>query len=532
MERSKENKLLAQTLHPLEVKLLLGFPEKGQFPGSELEERSKLAAPQVRTAIEWLKAKNLVELKDSATVIEVGLTELGERYQRTSIPELLVLECLKKQGSMPIGKIATEVNTGREEELLLADEVQPALGNLKPLGCISFLAGGLVQAEDSAKGESELKAKQDLIAEIYQQQTLILEKCSPAQQEIVQQNAKKRGKAKGIFRIEENKINAYALSDEGRVIRQTLQALGMTGEEIQELTPEIIAEGGWQTRGFRKYNINLKPTRQVVGKLHSYREYMDFIKRKMVGLGFQELTGPLVETEFWDMDALFMPQFHSAREIHDVYFVKSPQQARSIEEPFLSNVAAAHENGVPGSVHGWGYKFDRERTKRLVLRSQTTALSVRKLAAQPEIPGKYFGMARCFRYDQVDASHAPDFFQLEGIVVDEKATFRSLLGLLELFAKEIAKAKEIKFLPAYFPFTEPSVEVHIKHPILGWMELGGAGVFRPEVTKPMGVDCPVLAWGLGTDRMAMIALGIGDIRELFSSDLEYLRNKRIKGALY
>ena len=166
------------------------------------------------------------------------------------------------------------------------------------------------------------------------------------------------------------------------------------------------------------------------------------------------------------------------------------------------------------------------QSRRLVLRSQGTADSARKLAEGPDVPGKYFSIARCFRYDQVDATHAPDFFQVEGIVLGKDINFRTLLGLLKLFARELARATEVKFVPAYFPFTEPSVEVHVKHPKLGWMELGGAGLFRPEVTLPLGVEVPVIAWGLGLDRMAMVALGIHDIRDLFSSDLDRVRSMR------
>ena len=238
------------------------------------------------------------------------------------------------------------------------------------------------------------------------------------------------------------------------------------------------------------------------------------------------MRGPLVETEFWDMDALYMPQFHPARAIHDVYFVKTPSHAETIAEPFLSRVAATHEHGGTTGSSGWGYRYDRQRARRLILRSQGTAVSARTLASNPLVPGKYFSMARCFRYDQVDATHATDFLQVEGIVLGEDINFRTLLGLLTLFAKEMAQAQESKFFPAYFPFTEPSVELHVRHPKLGWMELGGAGLFRPEVTQPLGVTVPVVAWGLGLDRMAMVALGIHDIRELFSVDLENIRTLR------
>ncbi len=290
----------------------------------------------------------------------------------------------------------------------------------------------------------------------------------------------------------------------------------------------MLKDGSWRGKNFRKYNISLRPPRLAIGRKHPYREFLDQVKSRLVAMGFVEMRGPLVESEFWNMDALYMPQFHPAREIHDVYFVKKPVYSKEIDEPYLSQVAKTHNDGWKTGSRGWGYKFDMERARRLILRSQGTAVSARTLAGKPGIPGRYFSIARCFRYDQVDATHAPDFYQVEGIVLGEEINFRMLLGLLELFAVKMAGAGDVRFLPAYFPFTEPSVELHVKHPALGWMELGGAGLLRPEVTMPLGIKVPVIAWGLGLDRMAMIALGIDDIRDLFSSDLDMIRTKRVK----
>ena len=205
----------------------------------------------------------------------------------------------------------------------------------------------------------------------------------------------------------------------------------------------------------------------MIGKKHPYREFLDFLKYKFVSLGFREMRGSLVETEFWNMDALYMPQTHPARNIHDIYFVKEPRYAENVDEPFFSNVARTHEDGDKTNSRGWGYKFNREKAKQLILRSQGTVLSARTLADKPMIPGRYFSIARCFRYDKVDATHLADFYQAEGIVISENADFSTLLGLLKLFAEEIARANEIKYVPGYFPFTEPSVEVHIKHPRKG-----------------------------------------------------------------
>ena len=300
----------------------------------------------------------------------------------------------------------------------------------------------------------------------------------------------------------------------------------LTGDEISRLTPEMIQKGTWQGASFRRYDLSIKPPRVLIGKHHPYRAYLDNVRRRLMALGFEEMKGSLVETEFWNMDALFMPQFHAARNIHDAYYVTEPTQSREAEEPHFSRVAEAHQNGGGTGSRGWCYEFNPAQSRRLILRSQGTALSGRALASEPNIPGKYFALARCFRPDDVDATHAADFFQAEGIVLGEEINFRSLLGLLKLFALEIAQAEAVRYVPDYFPFTEPSVELQAKHPVLGWIELGGAGLFRPELTQPLGVDVPVIAWGLGVDRMAMVALGINDIRDLFSKDLDLVRNTR------
>jgi phenylalanyl-tRNA synthetase alpha chain len=289
----------------------------------------------------------------------------------------------------------------------------------------------------------------------------------------------------------------------------------------------MLRDGSWKEASFRPYNVNTPPTRLLPGRRNPYTEYLDSVKDKLTSLGFEEFDGPLVETEFWNSDALFMPQFHAARDIHDVFHIDNPTHAEHIEEPYLSRVAAAHEDGWETGSRGWNYGFDRDFTRRLILRSQGTVLSAKTLP-RAKVPGKYFGIVRCFRHDQVDATHLAEFYQTEGIVLGEEVNLRTLLGFLEMFAEELAGATDIKYVPGYFPFTEPSVEVHIKHPVLGWFELGGSGIFRPEVTEPLGVHVPVLAWGLGIDRMALMHLGLDDLRELFSTDLERVRLRRRK----
>jgi phenylalanyl-tRNA synthetase alpha chain len=153
-------------------------------------------------------------------------------------------------------------------------------------------------------------------------------------------------------------------------------------------------------------------------------------------------------------------------------------------------------------------------------------LSARTLAGlkKEDLPAKFFALGKCFRNETLDWSHLFEFNQFEGIVVDPNANFRHLLGYLKAFFKKMGYEKA-RFRPAYFPYTELSIEIDVFHPLRKeWIELGGSGIFRPEVVKPLlGIDVPVLAWGPGFDRIILEFFKINDIRELYRNDLKQLR---------
>ena len=188
----------------------------------------------------------------------------------------------------------------------------------------------------------------------------------------------------------------------------------------------------------------------------------------------------------------------------------------------VRRVMKTHENGwITGSI-GWRYRWSFDVARRLVMRSQTTAVSARFLFKRKKFPIKMFCVSRVFRPDVLEAKHAMEFYHCEGIVADENLNFKHLLGMLKKIVNALGIEK-VEFKPGYFPFTEPSVEVFVYHPKIGWMESAGAGLFRPEVTLPLRIKCPVLAWGIGVDRLAMVKLGVDDIRELHTRRLDYLR---------
>ncbi|MFP4509831.1 MAG: phenylalanine--tRNA ligase subunit alpha [Spirochaetota bacterium] len=508
-----------RSLHPLEIKVLLNFSAAASLSVPEMVERLGLKEGQGNQVVSWLQAKDLIEEAARTARVLYELTELGHDFATRGSPEERVLRSLQDHGPTPLPALAEACG-------LEMRDIGSAFGALSKAGAVKMDADKRAELVDAAHAEW-VPVVRGLLDRATSEGILADETLSEAERAAMQGIAKKRGAGSVAFRIVERSDVTYRFTDAGRSAREAVSKAGLTGDEVGSLTPAMLRDGSWKQATFRSYNIDTPPARLIPGRRNPYAEYLESVKDTLVGLGFEEFDGPIVENEFWNSDALFMPQFHAARDIHDVYYVAEPTHAREIEQPYLDQVAAAHENGWNTGSRGWNYSFDRDFTRRLILRSQGTVLSAKQLP-KAKVPGRYFGIVRCFRYDQVDATHLSDFYQTEGIVLGEDVNLRTLLGMLKMFAEEVAGATEVKYVPGYFPFTEPSVEVHIKHPKLGWFELGGSGIFRPEVTAPLGIDVPVLAWGLGIDRMALMHLGLNDLRELFSNDLERVRLRRRK----
>jgi len=510
---------ILKSLHPLEVKVLLHYGPGDRISAATLQEDLGFNVGQANQALSWLSGKDYVGEAERVTRTEYELTPLGQEYARTGTPLERIIAYLKENGPARMPEIAQALSLENKD-------VGSAYGQLSREGVLVMDAEKRVSAVNGSSSPTTV-AVRELIDRATESGSLEDSVLSDVEQAVMAGISKKRGAAGSIFKAGEREDVVYTVTDSGLAARKKLEAAGVTGEEVGALTPHMLREGSWKDAAFRGYNIHVPAARMVIGRRNPYCEYLDQVKDKLTSLGFEEFDGPLVETEFWNSDALFMPQFHSARDIHDVYYVKNPTHAGKIAEPYLSQVAQTHEDGWKTGSRGWNYGFDRDFTRRLILRSQGTVMSAKTLPGA-KVPGKYFGIMRCFRHDQVDATHLSDFYQTEGIVLGEDVNLRTLLGFLEMFAEELAGATEVKYVPGYFPFTEPSVEVHIKHPVLGWFELGGSGIFRPEVTEPLGIDVPVLAWGLGIDRMALMHLGLDDLRELFSTNIENVRLRRRK----
>lgn len=482
----------------------------GKATMEEIVHESGLADAAVARAVLALSSQNLVTEQVSRRT-DLVPTEEGKTCVEKGLPERRVLEVFPETGGrLPLADAVKQAGLGPEHVPIVAGWLaRKGWGRVEKQNTETFVS---VSKKPPRDDEEQLLEKID-------GKTLILEDLSPHLQKAAQSLLRRN--------LLESRVRNQRLVKITEAGTQTVPTAIVEG--VSSLTGKMIVSGEWERVKLRSYNVSSPVPPVHPGKYHPYLRFLRMVKRKLVALGFREVVGPLVEPTFINCDCLFMPQDHPAREIHDLYYLKEPSKA-SLDEwgEIVDRVAKTHESGWKTGSRGWGYKYSKEEAARLILRSHGTALSVRALLSKDlQIPGKYFAIARCFRPDPLDRTHLTEFNQVEGIVVDPGLNLRNLLGVLEMFAKEVAGADKVRFKPDYFPFTEPSVELNAYKEGYGWLEFGGSGIFRPEVTEPLGVKVPVIAWGLGIDRLYMMSCGIDDIRQIFTSDLEWIRNQKV-----
>jgi phenylalanyl-tRNA synthetase alpha chain len=485
----------------------------GSCSFDELLTASKQDNSAVTRALANLQEKQLVRVREFEQVI-VHLTDEGLEYAKQGLPERrLILSVLELGGEATLEQAARRANIRPEFAKVALGQVKSAKWGevTSQLQKVVLKASGIPDKTVLERALETIAAKKDIPLDEL-----------PANLRDTVGMLKRRQ----LLESRKQKKRDIELTQQGwKALEQ-----GVTvPTEVSDLTSELLVSQRWRSVNFRKYNIAAPVAPLWPGKKQPYRQFLDTLKRRLVALGFKEMSGPIVELMFFNCDALFMPQDHPAREIHDIYFVKADKRGDLGEhERFMEPVAETHENGWKTGSTGWGYRYSREEALKLILRSQGTAMSARTLVSKDlEIPGKYFSIARCFRPDQVDRTHLTEFNQVEGIVVGADLSLRDLLGVLERFAIEIAGADKVRFRPDYFPFTEPSIELQAYKEGYGWLEFGGSGIFRPELTVPLGIKVPVIAWGIGVDRLYMMRAGVDDIRLLFAQDLEWMRKQRV-----
>jgi phenylalanyl-tRNA synthetase alpha chain len=483
----------------------------GKASVEQLITKGRLPDAAIMRAVLALQDKGLVEIQEERQTV-LRLNEEGKLHAKKGLPERRLIIALTKLGGKATRDVAFE-KTGLEKQF-----IPIALGwaQRKKWTTLDTKTNTLRIMRQPMEGDDE-----KLLKILAKKGKASLEQLGPKLKEAV-----RILKGRKLLEVQEKTNRVLELTAAGQsVLKKGVRLV----PEVTQLTQEMIVSGRWRKVKLQKYNIDASVARRWPGKKHPYMQFLEEVRDKLVTLGFKEMVGTAVETSLFNFDALYTPQDHPAREPSGIYFVESPKEG-SIDpyRRIVANVKVTHENGWKTGSTGWGYKYSVKEARRLILRGHGTCLSARTLVSKDlEIPGRYFSLVRCYRPEVVDKTHLTEFNQVEGIVIDKDLNLRDLLGVLGRFATEIAGADKVKYRPDYFPFTEPSVELAAYKNGYGWLEFGGSGIFRPEVTLPLGVEEPVIAWGLGIDRLFMMRAGIEEIRYIFTQDLDWLRRKAV-----
>lgn len=447
---------------------------------------TKLNKDKISRALYWLAENGLIHLKEELYT-ELKLSNEAEKYFVNGFPELNVLEkAINKK----------KINELTEEE--------------KRVGLSWASRNGWIKID----GDKIIPTQKGIFAF---EEKAIIKAC-----ELINNNKNLDKFSKDHLlkrKLILEKINKKLYAEITEKGEKLLKEIPKEQEELKELSQQIILSGDWKKKFILPYEVTVESEEIYPGKRHIITLFMNKIKDIFIEMGFEEMEGDIIQSSFWNFDALFQPQDHPARELADTFYLKNNIIPMPADEKVIDKVKKEHEKG-------WKYLWDIKIAEKNVLRTHTTSLSSRYLyeKCQTKKPQAFFCIGKNYRNETIDYKHLAEFFQVEGIVVWEGATFRQLLGLLKEFYTKLGFDK-IRFVPGYFPYTEPSVEVEAYFSEKDeWIELGGAGIFRPEVSLPLCDRYPVLAWGLSLERPLMLMYDISDIRTFYKNNINWLRS--------
>jgi phenylalanyl-tRNA synthetase alpha chain len=457
---------LSQVFHDIEKKIITSLKENPIQTPETLEKSTQLLPDQIRRGIEWLKLKNLAIVDESKSSI-ISLGKNGLDSFEKGLPERRLLN-LVKSGPRKLSDLQKE------------------------LGFIFGPAMGLCRKNNWIETSSDE----------------IILKITPSilpGEKTIQQIGKNKLSKEQIDKIDLTELLKrpdFIVED---IIKSKKISLTASAKSI-----DISNTSG-------AIDVEAEVPEIFVARTHPLKDTIDEIREIFVTLGFSEILGNMTQSSFWNFDALFTPQDHPARELQDTFFLDgiSAKKIGTVEQ--IRKVSDSHKKN-------WRYQWDINEARKMVLRTHTTCVTIKHLAENKPDEARIFSLGRVFRNEKVSYKHLVEFNQIEGIVVGKDANLRNLMGIQREFYKRIGITK-IKFWPTFFPYTEPSLQTMVYNEKLGkWIELFGMGIFRPEVTKPLGITKPVLAWGGGIERIAMLKYDLDDVREFYNNNLGWLRS--------
>ena len=503
---SEDIKKTINELHIYEKKVLKELEANPEATPEEIAANADMDIKAVMSAAGSLASKDIIAVEKDVEE-EISLSDAGLDYAAKGLPERKILDVLVEKGSIHMKDLADVSGIDKKEANI-------AIGWLRRKNWAQIDKGEVKITDMGAEFKDRLGSDEELLNQLTDAKNVIKAKLSDS----LLDGFKKLNDRKNIITVKKNTSHSFKLLDKGEAILNegfTIQ------EQATQLTHQQLKDGEWKNLQYRPYDINAEAPVIFAGKKHPLRVIIDEIRDIFLDMGFVEDKGEYVESAFWNFDSLFQPQDHAAREMQDTFYLKNPLTCDLPDVDLVKLTAETHETGADTGSIGWQYDWSEDIARQSVLRTHTTGISTKHLF-EHEPPIKMFSVGRVFRRETFDYKHLPEFHQVEGLVCGEGISYQNLLGVLKEFYKKLGF--EVRFRPAYFPYTYLSTETEIYlEEKESWIELGGAGMFRPEVLKPLGIDQPALAFGLGIERLAMIRYDVEDIRMLYKSDIKWLR---------
>ena len=503
---------IVRSLHPLERKVVPKLKEGISLKA--LVVSSGLQEVEVMRALQWLENKGVLKINVIIKDI-VSLDKNGLEYYKNKMPERLFIDSLK-DGEKTLEQI-------KEISHLSNEEVNVCVGILKQKASIDVnkTDKGMVISltKHGEKWLTKNTYEEDLVIKIGKG---ILElNVLKDFDKLALDNLRKR---KGIVKVENIKERDVILTAIGKeLIKQEINE-----NVIESLTPSMIKNGSWNDKEFRAYDVKINVPKISGGRRHPYNEALNKIRTVFLEMGFKEMEGPWVETAFWNMDSMWIPQDHPAREAQDTFYLDISGDLPE-DKKFVERVKAAHESGLNTGSTGHTKEWSYDEAKKLLLRTHSTATTFRYFYYNKlNKPCKYFYLADNFRNEAIDATHLAELGQAEGFIMGDNLTLADLMGFIREFYNKLGITK-IRFKPTFNPYTEPSMEAHYYNEKLGkWYALINSGIFRPEALAPYGITKSVIAWGMGSSRIAALLTGKLKLKELVGADVdfEWLKNHR------
>lgn len=464
----------------------------------EISSASRLDEASVSRSLLYLENKGLI----SSTRQKVStclLSEDGNRYYNNEFPEEHVLKCIAEKGEIPLSSLADSTGVTR-------NEAAAALGMLK--------GASLIKIESAAKGAS--------VSAIASGDALFARRRAEIARLLSGESSDNAIKAelmkRGIISVQTRTDTYASLTKAGETVKARLANESTREKIIDTLTTSMIKNGSWRGSRFKKYDIK-SPVPSLTGGREHPLKWLERVSREIfVGMGFKEMSGNWVESAFWNMDSMFIPQNHPSRDVQDTFYI--PGSANMKRSELTELVKQVHERGLDTGSTGYVMDWKLEEASKLVLRSHTTAVTYRMFASGIRPPAKYFSIGRVFRNETIDRMHLAEFHQIEGFVTAENLSIGNLKAYLQEFYRQFG-IRNLKFRPTYNPYTEPSIEVYAHHGGLNkWVEIGNSGIFRPEAQRPYGLKTQTVAWGLALERLASFLFESSDIRQLLGNEVD------------